>query len=115
MNIKRVVMIMMCSLIGQSVTAAVVAVTNVSAQMLEVYAVWNGGRKGAYIAPNEKISLNSGYNPIYMVTWKLAEGEPEKQIEYKAVLSISNPVSLSHKLSIGANGMYNYDNSSWQK
>lgn len=114
MNIKRVVMIMLCSFVGQSVTAAVVAVTNGSGQTLEVYAEWNGGRKGTIMFPNDKRSLNSGYNPIYRVTWKLAQGEIGSKTTREAVVSISNPVSLSHKLSIGANGMYQYDNGSWK-
>lgn len=111
MNIKSVVMIMMCSLIGQSVMAARLLVGNKVNQTLIVTILWNGGQKEEILYPLEKKYLSSGHNPIHRVTWvkrtdgKILPGE----MKYRADLLINDPVSLSHKIFIGFDGLYNYD------
>lgn len=112
MKMKNVLLVVFSFVVVQATNAAVLEVFNASGQTVEATIVWNGGQKSKNIFAGKSESLNSGAHGISRISWKSTE--PRDPSIYYAPLSISNPLSLSHKFKILANGWYQFDNADSQ-
>jgi hypothetical protein len=100
---KLLLSLLLLSITQTSFTAILKVKNWTNTQPLSVIVSGEGAEKSRNIpADGSYYTIDSGLNPIYIVSWQ------DKESKYWIAVSISQ-FSVSHYLSIGMNGKYQYD------